>query len=122
MPLEENTFNDLLNMLKSDSNTKTPQVSPPLLPQEPPEEKNEAPKTKPKACQHVACKKKLMLSDFACRCENYYCGSHRHAESHSCAYDFKKQGATQLEKQLVKAVASKLDRLESGHCVGVRVY
>ena len=114
MPLAENTFNDLLNLLKSDSKTKTPQVSPPLLPeapQDPTKDKLEAPKTKPKTCQHVACKKKLMLSDFACRCENYYCGSHRHAESHSCAYDFKKQGATQLEKQLVNAVASKLDRI-----------
>lgn len=68
-------------------------------------------KTKPKLCQHTSCNKKLMLSDFACRCANYYCGAHRHAESHACVYDFKKQGATLLEKQLVKAVASKLDRV-----------
>lgn len=111
MPLAENAFNDLLKLLKPDSNTKTPEASP-LVPQESSEDKKkESPKTKPKTCQHVDCKKKLMLSDFACRCENYYCTSHRHAESHSCAYDFKKQGTTQLEKQLVKTVASKLDRI-----------
>jgi len=107
MPLAENAFNEVLKLLNSDSNTKTPC---PLGPQEDPA-KIDPPKTKPKTCQHVACKKKLMLSDFACRCENYYCGTHRHAESHSCAYDFKKQGTTQLEKQLVKTVASKLDRV-----------
>ena len=112
MPLAENAFDDLLKLLKPDSNTKTSEASPPLVSQESlNQDKKEVPKTKPKTCQHVDCKKKLMLSDFACRCENYYCGSHRHAESHSCAYDFRKQGATQLEKQLVKVVSSKLDRL-----------
>ena len=66
---------------------------------------------KPKRCQHLSCKTKLMLSDFACKCENYYCSSHRHAESHSCSFDFKKQSHLQLEKQLVKVVSSKLDRV-----------
>ena len=75
-------------------------------------EKAEKPKAeKPKKCQHLSCKTKLMLSDFACKCENYYCSSHRHAESHSCSFDFKKQGHSQLEKQLVKTVAAKLDRV-----------
>ena len=100
MPLTDDAFTNLLNQLKN-----TPQSSPPLVPQEAPQ------KTKPKTCQHIECKKKLMLSDFACRCENYYCGSHRHAESHACSFNFKQQGTTLLEKQLVKSVASKLDRV-----------
>lgn len=102
MPLTDDAFTNLLNQLKN-----TPQPS--LVPEEAP---NVTPqKTKPKACQHAECKKKLMLSDFACRCENYYCGSHRHAESHTCSFNFKGQGVTLLEKQLVKSVASKLDRI-----------
>lgn len=109
MPLTDDAFTNLLNHLKN-----TPQPSPPLKPEEAPNvipPSTNIQKAKPKTCQHAECKKKLMLSDFACRCENYYCGSHRHAESHACAYDFKKQTSTQLEKQLVKAVASKLDRI-----------
>ena len=66
---------------------------------------------KPKICQHDACKKKLMLSDFACKCENYYCSMHRHAESHGCTFDFKKQRALELEVNLVKTVAAKVDKI-----------
>jgi len=109
MPLTDDAFTSLLNKLKN-----TPQSFPPLKPEEPPKAispKETLQKTKPKMCQHTECKKKLMLSDFACRCENYYCGSHRHAESHACAFNFKQQGTTLLEKQLVKSVASKLDRI-----------
>ena len=103
---------DLRSIIINYLNTVSP--STPLVPSVPlvPVPKESTPVSmKPKLCQHTSCKKKLMLSDFACRCTNYYCGAHRHAESHACVYDFKKQGATLLEKQLVKAVASKLDRI-----------
>ena len=66
---------------------------------------------KPSRCQHDACKKKILLSDFACKCSNYYCSSHRHAESHSCSFDFKQRGHDILEKQLVKAVSAKIDHI-----------
>ena len=92
---------------------ETPVVVPVVVPEvvtvEPVTEVTKA--EKPKRCQHASCKTKLMLSDFACKCENYYCSSHRHAESHSCSYDFKKHSHSQLEKQLVKSVAAKLDRV-----------
>ena len=52
-----------------------------------------------------------MLSDFACKCENYYCSIHRHAESHGCTFDFKKQRALELEVNLVKTVAAKVDKI-----------
>ena len=67
--------------------------------------------TKPTICHHETCKKKLMLTDFACKCENYYCSTHRHAESHGCSFDFKKQRSLQLEKDLVKTVALKVDKI-----------
>jgi hypothetical protein len=66
---------------------------------------------KPKRCEHTNCKTKLMLSDFACKCSKFYCISHKHAEIHSCSYDFKARGNEILEKQLVKAVASKVDKI-----------
>ena len=66
---------------------------------------------KPKRCEHTNCKTKLMLSDFACKCSKFYCISHKHAEIHSCSFDFRARGHEVLEKQLVKAVASKVDKI-----------
>ena len=65
---------------------------------------------RPKRCQHIDCKKKLMLSDMACKCENYYCQGHRYAPSHSCTYDYRAAADKVLEKQLIKTVSG--DRLE----------
>ena len=66
---------------------------------------------RPKRCQQVECKKKLMLSDLACKCEKYYCQGHRYAESHSCTFDYKTAGTKILEKQLVKTVAQKISQI-----------
>lgn len=101
MPLTD-AFTNLLNQLNTPllKSEESPKMTPSPTVQK-----------KSKTCQYADCKKKLMLSDFACRCENYYCGSHRHAESHLCSFNFKGQGTALLEKQLVKTVASKLDRI-----------
>lgn len=66
---------------------------------------------RPKRCQQAECKKKLMLSDMACKCEKYYCQGHRYAESHSCSFDYKAAGNKILEKQLVKTVAQKISQI-----------
>ena len=66
---------------------------------------------RPKRCQHSECKKKLMLSDMACKCEKYFCQGHRYAESHSCTFDYKTAGSKILEKQLVKTVALKIEQI-----------
>ena len=66
---------------------------------------------RPKRCQHVDCKKKLMLSDLACKCENYYCQGHRFAPSHSCTFDYRAAADKVLEKQLVKTVSDRLERI-----------
>ncbi len=36
-----------------------------------------------------ACDRKLMWTDMPCRCGHIYCPRHRHAEDHSCTYDYK---------------------------------
>ena len=69
------------------------------------------PVARPKRCQGMDCKAKLVLSDFACQCKGFYCSKHRYAEAHSCAFDYKAAGNKLLEKNLVKAVADKLDRV-----------
>lgn len=73
-------------------------------------EKKEAP-VKPKRCQNEGCKTKLVLSDFACRCSQYYCSSHRASELHKCTYDYKTVGKEALTKQNPAVVADKLERI-----------
>ena len=74
-------------------------------------EENTAP-VKAKRCCAEGCKKKLSLTDFACRCGKTHCSLHRQAELHACSYDYKQDGLKILEKQLGEAVvAKKLDRV-----------
>ena len=68
-------------------------------------------KDRPKRCEMVGCKAKLMLSDQVCKCTGFYCSQHRHSETHSCTFDYRGIGVNTLEKQLVKVQASKMERL-----------
>ncbi|OEL19339.1 hypothetical protein BAE44_0019641 [Dichanthelium oligosanthes] len=47
-------------------------------------------KAQPIRC--VACYKKVGLTGFVCRCGKTFCGRHRYAEEHGCAFDFKGAG------------------------------
>jgi hypothetical protein len=68
-------------------------------------------KVRPKRCELLGCKSKIMLSDQACKCTGFYCSQHRHSETHSCSFDYKGAGKNTLEKQLVKMESVKLERL-----------
>ena len=59
-----------------------------------------------------SCKKKLLLTDFACtKCSTRYCGAHRIPEEHACSFDFRKEGQILLAKQNPRVVNSKLDQI-----------
>lgn len=63
-------------------------------------------------CRDKCCKKKLLLTDMTCpNCMSRFCAAHRLPEDHQCSHDYQKAGKEQLEKQLVKVVAEKLDRV-----------
>ena len=65
-----------------------------------------------KRCGSGECKKKLLLSDFACtKCSVRHCGAHRLPEEHACAHDFRKEGQILLAKQNPRVVNSKLDQI-----------
>jgi hypothetical protein len=67
---------------------------------------------KPKRCGHTECKKKLSMTDMDCRCGRRFCMNHRHAEAHSCTFDYKSVGVKELNKALVKCAADAMgDRL-----------
>ena len=67
--------------------------------------------TKPKRCQHTECNKKLMLTDFACKCKGWYCCTHRYSESHRCQFDYKESSRELLEKRMNKVVGQKLEHI-----------
>jgi hypothetical protein len=71
----------------------------------------EEPPVKPKRCQHEGCKTKLVLSDFVCRCKNYYCSSHRYSDIHKCSFDYQATGKDTLRKQNPAIVAEKFERI-----------
>lgn len=57
------------------------------------------------------CRKKLALTDMACRCGIRHCQTHRLPETHACPHDFKTQGRALLATQLERCVGAKLETL-----------
>ena len=54
-----------------------------------------------------ACRKKVGLLGFACRCGGTYCGAHRHAGG----LDYKASGREQIARQNPLVVPSKIDKI-----------
>lgn len=72
---------------------------------------NEVKRQMPKRCECSGCNKKLILTDIECKCKKYYCSVHRFSTDHSCNYDYKSDGIKNLEKNLVKVTADKLEKI-----------
>jgi len=61
--------------------------------------KNKKKKNKqPKRCQYDKCNKRLSLTDYICicKCEKYFCISHKSASNHKCTFNYR---AEYIEKQ-----------------------
>ena len=58
-----------------------------------------------------ACRKKLTLTDLACRCKARFCSAHRAPEEHACTHDFKADANAILKQQLERVVAEKVERM-----------
>lgn len=58
----------------------------------------------PKRCAHPECKKKLLLTDAACRCGKIHCSMHRHSEAHGCTFDYRQLSREILLKTMSTAV------------------
>ncbi|XP_037447506.1 zinc finger A20 and AN1 domain-containing stress-associated protein 12-like [Triticum urartu] len=66
----------------------------------------EAPAKKPTRC--MACKKKVGLLGFACRCGGTFCSLHRYVDGHACGFDYKKAGREKIAQQNPLVVAPKI--------------
>jgi hypothetical protein len=61
-------------------------------------------------CSFNACKRKLKLTAFPCKCGQRYCDKHRIPEDHSCSFNFKREQQDLLNKYMGERI--KNDQLE----------
>ncbi|XP_057506302.1 zinc finger A20 and AN1 domain-containing stress-associated protein 5-like [Actinidia eriantha] len=64
---------------------------------------------KPNRCS--ACRKRVGLSGFKCRCGTTFCGSHRYPEQHACPFDYKALGREAIARANPVVKADKLDKI-----------
>ncbi|GMF25636.1 unnamed protein product [Phytophthora fragariaefolia] len=57
------------------------------------------------------CKVKVGLTAVKCRCDYTFCGKHRYAEEHNCAFNFKTAGKRKLEEENPVVVPCKVARI-----------
>ncbi|MQM16817.1 hypothetical protein Taro_049781 [Colocasia esculenta] len=89
-----------LNQGESDSTTMVAR---------PPAATAPAPAPQPGRC--MACRKRVGLMGFRCRCGDTYCGSHRYPEQHGCTFDFKSAGRDAIARANPVVRADKLDKI-----------
>lgn len=58
-----------------------------------------------------ACRKKVGLTGFKCRCGTTFCGTHRYPEIHGCSFDFKSIGREAIAKANPVVKAEKLGKI-----------
>ncbi|KAL2554590.1 Zinc finger A20 and AN1 domain-containing stress-associated protein 4 [Forsythia ovata] len=68
-----------------------------------------SPQTNPNRC--AACRKRVGLTGFKCRCGVIFCGSHRYPEQHDCTFDYKQLGRVAIAKANPVVKAEKLDKI-----------
>jgi len=59
----------------------------------------------------TACKKRVGLTGFKCRCGNLFCGSHRYSDKHDCSFDYRTAGQDAIAKANPVVKAKKLDKI-----------
>ncbi|KAL2323110.1 hypothetical protein Fmac_027489 [Flemingia macrophylla] len=65
--------------------------------------------SQPNRC--AACRKRVGLTGFKCRCGVTFCGTHRYPEKHACGFDFKALGRDQIARANPVIKAEKLRRI-----------
>uniref|UniRef100_A0A1I8J636 AN1-type domain-containing protein n=2 Tax=Macrostomum lignano TaxID=282301 RepID=A0A1I8J636_9PLAT len=58
-----------------------------------------------------ACKKRVGLTGFECRCGGTYCPAHRYSDKHDCSFDYRSHGRHEIRKANPQVLSSKVDRL-----------
>lgn len=58
-----------------------------------------------------SCKRKVGLLGFRCRCEFVFCSKHRHAEEHTCSFNYKDLQKDKLSAENQRIVGSKIEKI-----------
>lgn len=67
---------------------------------------------KPTKLRCAQCNKKLgIVMNFKCRCEKYFCSTHRYTTMHECSFDFKTHARNALAKDHPRCVKEKLPKV-----------
>ena len=62
-------------------------------------------------CFYADCKKKLLLSDHTCKCNERYCMTHRMPEEHACSFDYKAAVRALLTSANPKVAGQKFEKV-----------
>ncbi|PSR98034.1 Zinc finger A20 and AN1 domain-containing stress-associated protein [Actinidia chinensis var. chinensis] len=65
--------------------------------------------SQPNRC--AACRRRVGLTGFPCRCGTTFCGSHRYPEQHACSFDYKSVGKEAIAKANPVVKAEKLEKI-----------
>ena len=65
----------------------------------------------PSLCQYADCRKRIKITDFACKCEKLYCKMHKSPENHECTYDYREIGLKTKKIGEMKCVSNKMQKL-----------
>ncbi|KAL0316846.1 UNVERIFIED_CONTAM: Zinc finger A20 and AN1 domain-containing stress-associated protein 8 [Sesamum radiatum] len=67
------------------------------------------PKEGPNRC--TACRKRVGLTGFNCKCGNLFCSVHRYSDKHECPFDYRTAGRDAIAKANPLVKADKLDKI-----------
>jgi len=67
--------------------------------------------TPPSTCSFVNCTKKIKLTDFACKCDKFFCKYHKDPLNHNCSYDYKENDKKQKKIEELSCKSVKIEKL-----------
>lgn len=59
----------------------------------------------------LACRKRVGLLGFKCRCGDLFCATHRYSDKHGCSYDYRAAGRAAIAEQNPIVKASKIEKI-----------
>ena len=67
--------------------------------------------TKKNICGFQNCTKKIKITDYACKCEKYFCKFHKDPLIHDCSYDYKENNKKQKLIENMECKSEKLQKI-----------
>lgn len=58
-----------------------------------------------------ACRKKVGLTGFECRCGHLFCGMHRYSDKHGCPFDYRQEATERLRRENPVVVSQKIHKI-----------